>query len=41
MLRTIQHFSGGLVIKYLLQGGMSGKESLLAKPFGPPGTSLA
>jgi hypothetical protein len=26
--------------KYLLQGGMSGKESLLAKPPGPLGTSL-
>jgi hypothetical protein len=28
-------------IKYLLQGGMSRKGSLLAKPSGPLGTSLA
>ena len=28
-------------IKYLLQGGMPGKGSLLAKPSGPLGTSLA
>jgi hypothetical protein len=28
-------------IEYLLQGGMSGKGSLLAKPSGPLGTSLA
>jgi hypothetical protein len=27
-------------IKYLLQGGMSGKEDLLAKPSRPLGTSL-
>jgi hypothetical protein len=31
----------GLKIKYLLQGGMSGKGRLLAKPAGPLGTSLA
>ena len=30
----------GLEIKYLLQGGVSGKESLLAKPSRPLGTSL-
>ena len=30
-----------LEIKYLLQGGMSGKGSLLAKPSGPLGTLLA
>jgi hypothetical protein len=31
----------GPEIKYLLQGGASGKESLLAKPSRPLGTSLA
>ena len=30
----------GLEIKYLLQGGVPGKESLLAKPSRPLGTSL-
>ena len=32
---------GGPEIKYLLKGGVSGKGSLLAKPSGPLGTSLA
>ena len=31
---------GGPEVKYLLQGGMSGKGSLLAKPSRPLGTSL-
>jgi hypothetical protein len=31
---------GGPKIKYLLQGGMSGKGSLLTKPSRPLGTSL-
>jgi hypothetical protein len=39
----IQLTQGGPEIKYLLQEGMSGKGSLLAKPSGPAhlGTSLA
>ena len=37
----IQLTQGGPEIKYLLQEGMSGKGSLLAKPSGPLGTSLA
>jgi hypothetical protein len=32
---------GGLEVKYLLQGGMSGNEGLLAKPSRPLCTSLA
>ena len=38
-----RHFvsQGGPEIKYLFQGGISGKESLLAKSSGPLGTSLA
>ena len=32
---------GGPEIKYVVQGGTSEKGSLLAKPYGPPGTSLA
>lgn len=32
---------GGSEIEYLLQGGMSGKGSLLVKHYGPLGTSLA
>jgi hypothetical protein len=31
---------GGPEVKYFLQGGVSGKGSLLAKPFRPLGTSL-
>ena len=31
---------GGFEIKYLLQGGVSGKEILLTKPSRPLGTSL-
>ena len=38
---TISTSQGGPEIKYLLQGEMSGKESLLTKPSGPLGTSLA
>ena len=34
MSKTVPHFSGGPEIKYLLQEGVSGKESLLAKPPG-------
>jgi hypothetical protein len=34
------HSQGGPGIKYLLQGGISGKGSLLAKSSGPLGTSL-
>ena len=33
-------FQGGPEVKYLLQGRVSGKESLLAKPFRPLGISL-
>jgi hypothetical protein len=40
-MHAIPTSQGGLEIKYLLQGGMSEKGSLLAKPSGPLGTSLA
>jgi hypothetical protein len=38
---TIPTSQSGSEIKYVLQGGMSGKGSLLVKPSGPSGTSLA
>jgi len=38
---TVLNSQGGPEIKYLLQGAMSEKGSLLAKPSGPLGTSLA
>ena len=38
---TVPISQGGPEVKYLLQGGMSGKESLLAKPFRPLCTLLA
>lgn len=41
MCKIIPHFSGETEVKYLLQGGASGKENLLTTPSGPFGTSLA
>jgi hypothetical protein len=38
---TVSTSPGGPEVKYLLQGGMSGKGSLLAKSSRPLGTSLA
>jgi hypothetical protein len=40
MYKTIPTSQGGPEVKYLLQGGESGKESLLAKSFRLLGTSL-
>jgi hypothetical protein len=40
MNKTIPTSQGGPEVKYLLQGGVSGKESLLAKSYRPLGTSL-
>jgi hypothetical protein len=34
MNKTVPHFSGQPEVKCLLQGGVSGKEHLLAKPPG-------
>jgi hypothetical protein len=38
--KSIPPPQGGPELKYLLQEGMSGKGSVLAKPSGPLGTSL-
>ena len=40
MSKIVPLFQGKLEVKYLLQGRVSGKGSLLAKPSRPLGTSL-